>query len=176
MNKRLLKRIFPVIAILLLTPWPVAYAYDADGAGALQEIVKIQAAQATDAPSMAVFGKAISGVKPGDLFYIDSADHTSDIKVTLYLTNTHELRRNYRYVILKVGVYVKDNAGSWVKASLNNGNPVPDTFITLHNGQASFNLYGYESYKLTLDSGSLNCVTTRTEGGNLTPKFYLEVA
>ena len=175
MNKKLLRRLFPLIAILFLAPWPIAYAHDASGAGAEQETVQIQAAEASAAPSVAVFGKAISGVKAGDLFYINTANQTSDMKVTLSITNTQELIHNYRYVMLKVGVYVKDNSGGWAKASLNDGKPVPDTYITLQNGQVSFNLAGGASYKLTIDSGSLNCMTTKAEGGSVSPQFYLEV-
>ncbi len=175
MNKKLVKRLFPLIAVLLLAPWPIAYGHSVSVAAAGQETVQVTAAEASAAPSCNVFGKAISGVEPGDLFYINTANQTSDIKATLYITNAQELIHNYRYLILKVGVYVKDNSGGWVKASLNDGNPIPDTFITLQNGHVSFNLAGCASYKLTIDSGSINCLTTNAEGGSLSPQFYLEV-
>ncbi len=41
--------------------------------------------------------------------------------------------------------------------------------------EISFNLAGYASYKLTIDSGSLNCITTKADGGSLSPQFCLEV-
>ena len=177
MNKKFLKRIFPFIAILLLAPWPIAYGYAASGAATGQETPQITVAESSAAPSVSVFGKAISGVKAGDLFYINTANQTSDIKFTLYITNTPELIHNYRYLILKVGVYVKDNSGGWIKALLNDGNPIPDTFITLQNGHVSFDLAANVSYKLTIDSGSVNCncITTNAEGGSFSPQFYLEV-
>ncbi len=175
MNKKLLKRLFPLIAVLLLAPWPIAYGHSVSGAAIGQETVQITVAESSVAPTMTVFGKAISGVKSGDLFYINTANQTSDIKVTLYITNTQELIHNYRYLILKVGVYVKDNSGGWIKASLNDGKPLPDTFITLQNGQVSFTLPGYANYKLTIDSGSINCLTANAEKGSLSPQFYLEV-
>ncbi len=175
MNKKLLRRLFPLIAVLLLAPWPIAYGYSVSGAAAGQETVQVTVAEASAAPSCNVFGKAINGVKPGDLFYINTANQSSDIKVTLYITNTQELIHNYRYLILKVGVYVKDNSGGWIKAPLNDGNPIPDTFITLQNGHVSFDLAGNVSYKLTIDSGSINCITTNAEGGSLSPQFYMEV-
>jgi hypothetical protein len=175
MNKKLLKRIFPLIAVLLLAPWPIAYGYEASGAAAEQDTAQITIAEASAAPSVAVFGKAISGVESGDLFYIDATNNTADIQVTLYITNTEELIHNYRYIILKVGVYAQGDDGEWKNPSGNNGEPVPDTFITMNNGQVSFTLPGYAKYKLTIDSGSINCITANGEKGSLSPQFYLEV-
>jgi hypothetical protein len=173
MNKKLLKGLFPIIAILLLTPWPIAYAYDSGTSG--QETILIQAAESSAAPSMVVFGKAISGIESGDLFYIDTTNNAADIQVTLYITNTEELINNYRYIILKIGVYAQGDDGDWEKASGNNGEPIPDTFITMLNGQVSFTLAGYSNYKLTIDSGSVNCITANTEEGSISPQFFLEV-
>lgn len=172
-SKKLLKRIFPLIALLLLAPWPVAYAYDSGTAG--QETVQVTAAEASAAPSAAVFGKAIGSVTPGDLFYINATESVADIDATLYLTNAGELVRNYRYLILKVGVYVQGDDGEWQKISGNNGETIPDTLITMRNGQVSFTLAGYAKYKLTIDGGSFYAFTGNAEGGSLSPQFYLEV-
>ena len=90
-------------------------------------------------------------------------------------TNTSELIYNYRYLTLKVGVYVENNSGEWEKAAQWNGEPVPDTFITLRNGQGSFALSGYANYKVTIDSGSFNCITANADGGSVSPQFFLEV-
>lgn len=171
------KKIFPLLAMLLLAPWPVAYAhtYASDTVG--QEPVRIEVAESSVAPSMSVFGKAIGGITtPGDLFYIDATENAVDITVTLYLTNTQELVHCYSYLILKVGTYVESNAGEWEKASKGNGEPTPDTFITLRNGQVSFTLPGYAKYKVTIDSGSFYCTNTNVDGGSLSPQFYLEVS
>ena len=175
MNKKLLKRLFPIIAVLLLTPWPVAYGFENANAG--QETTQITVAEASAKPSMTVFGQAIGGVTPGDLFYINTANQTADMKATLYITNAEELVHNYRYLILKVGVYVKGNDGEWEKASGNNGEPIPETFITMHNGQVSFTLAGYANYKLTIDGGSYHShsFTGSDEEGSFSPQFYLEV-
>ena len=177
MNKKLLKRIFPLIAVLLLAPWPIAYGHEVSGAEAGQETVQITVAEASAAPSATVFGKAIGGVTPGDLFYVDTANHTADVNVTLYLTNAEELVYNYRYLILKVGVYVETGEGEWEKSSGNNGEPIPETFITMRNGQVSFTLAGYANYKLTIDGGSYHShsFTGSAEEGSLSPQFYLEV-
>ena len=142
---------------------------------AFPKTVQVQAAEASAAPTMTVFGKAISGVESGDLFYIDATNNAADIQATLYITNTEELIHNYRYIILKVGAYARGDDGEWKNPSGNNGEPAPDTFITMRNGQASFTLSGYANYKLTIDSGSINCITTNAEGGSLSPQFYLEV-
>ena len=173
MNKNLLKRIFPLIAVLLLAPWPVAYGFENAEAG--QETIQVTVAEASAKPTMAVFGKAIGGVEAGELFYIDATDNPTDIQVTLHITNTKELSHNYRYMTLKVEVYVENNSGEWEKPTAGNGEPTPDTFITMRNGQVNYTLSGHANYKVTIDSGSFNCITTNADGGSVSPQFYLEV-
>ncbi|MFC1949469.1 hypothetical protein ACFLW0_04795 [Chloroflexota bacterium] len=175
MRNKWIKRLFPLIALLLLAPWPVAYAYTFDGGTTGQDGVQIKAAEASAAPSMTVFGKAISGVTPGDLFYIDATDNPADVVATLYLTNAQELIGCYRNLILKVGIYTASAGGEWEKASTGNGEPIPDTFIMMRNGQVSFTLAGLAKYKITIDSGSFYCTTANTDKGSLSPQFYLEV-
>jgi len=177
MNKKLLKRIFPLIAILLLAPWPIAFGHEVSGAAAGQETIQIEVAEASAKPSMTVFGKAISGVESGDLFNIDATDNPTDIDVTLHITNTEDLIHNYRYLILEVGVYVQGNDGEWEKASGHDGEPIQDTFITMRNGRVSFTLAGYSNYKLTIDGGSYNShsFTGSADEGSFSPQFYLEV-
>jgi len=55
MNKKLLKRIFPLIAVLLLAPWPIAYGHDVSGAG--QETVQIEVAEDVSSTSHAIILK-----------------------------------------------------------------------------------------------------------------------
>lgn len=164
-----------LLALLLLAPWPVAYAHTFDNAMAGQDGVRIEVAEASASPTWTAFGKAIGGVTPGDLFYIDVTDNPADVVATLYLTNAQELIGCYRYLILRVGIYVEDHAGEWEKVFLGNGEPVPDTFITMRNGQVSFTLFGLAKYKITIDGGSFYCTTTNTDKGGLSPQFYLEV-
>ena len=174
---KFIKRIFPILALLLLAPWPVAYAHTYTGDMTGQNAVRIEIAEPSEAPSWSAFGKAIGGVTtPGDLFCIDATESAADITVTLYLTNTQELSHCYRYLVLKVGVYAESNAGEWEKASKGNGEPIPDTFITLRDAQASFTLPGYAKHKITIDSGSFYCITANTDTGSLSPQFYLEVS
>ena len=165
--------IFILLTALLLIPWPVAYAYGNDMAGL--EAVQIEVAEASARPSWNVFGRAIGGVKPGDLFYIGATEEAADITVNLYLTNTPELSHYYRYLILKVGIYAETNAGEWEKASKGNGELIPDTFITLRDAQVGFTLPGYTKHKITIDSGSFYCTTISTDSGSLSPQFYLTV-
>ena len=175
MRNKWIKRFFPLIVLLLLAPWPVAYAhtYDDDMAG--QSSVRIEVAEASAAPSWTAFGKAIGGVTPGDLFYIDATDNPADVTVTLYITNAQELIHNYRYLILEVDIYAESDTGEWGKASMGNGEPVPETLITMRNGHADFTLPGLAEYKVAIDSGSFYCTTTNTDSGSPSPQFYLEV-
>lgn len=162
-------------AVLLITPWLTSYAYGSGNGSSGHGTVHIGAAEPSRAPGMTLFGRAIGGVTPGDLFYIDATDNPHDITVSLYLTNAHELTPYLRYLILEVGIYFKDSDGQWRQASLRNGNPVPDTFITLRNSPVSLILAGYTRYKVTIDSGSFYCLNANTNGGNLSPNFYLTV-
>jgi hypothetical protein len=162
-------------AIFLITPWLASYAYGTGNGVSGHETVHIEAAEHSKAPRATLFGKAIGGVTPGDLFYIDATDNSYDVTVSLYLTNAHELTPYLRYLILEVGIYCEDSDGQWRQASLPNGKPVPDTFITLRNSPVSFTLAGYTKYKVTVDSGSFYCLSADTNGGTLSPQFYLTV-
>jgi len=165
--KKTAKWLFPLLAVLLLVPWPIAYAhnYDATATGR-QDALRIEVAETSAQPTWTVFGKAIGGVEAGDLFYIDATDNPADIQVTLYLTNAQ---------ILKVGVYVQSDSGEWEKASGYDGELIPEIFITMRNGHVSFTLAGYANYKVTIDGGSFYSFTANAEGDSLSPRFYLEV-
>jgi len=169
-----LSKLFPLLAVLLLSPWPIAYAYDYANASPQDGAIQIETAEPSTAPEWQAFGKTIGGVNnPGDLFYIDADEYPADIMVTLYITNTNELSRCYKYLILKVGVYVEGNTDEWAVASSYDGQPISDTFITLRNSQVSFTLPGDAKYRISIDSGSFNCITANTNGGSVSPQFYL---
>ena len=166
--------IFISLAILLLTPWPVVYAHENTLSGEMMQ-VEVTAAETSASPSCNVFGGAIGGITPGDLFYLDSKG-SMDTLVTLHLTNADELIHSYRYMILRVGVYVQVGENQWGWATLSNGDPVPDTCLTMRNGRVSFRLPGYDSYKITLDGGSFYSFSTVADGGGAaSPNFYLTV-
>ena len=169
-TKRLVKRLFPLFATLLLAPWPVAYAYDIDVVE--QEPVMVRAAEPAEMPHWPVFSGALGSVGTGTLFYIDAAGRPADIEATLHLTNAGELIGSYRYLFLEVGVYVQTAAGGWEKADQRGGTPLAETWLTLRNGQVSFTLAGYSSYKITIDGGSY--CSTRADG-DISPRFYLAV-
>ena len=176
MTRRFIKKIFPLLAVSLLVPWPIAYAQSYNGDTAGQDAVQIEVAEDSEKPSWSAFGRAIGGVTtPGDLFYIDAGGSPADIVVTLYIVNTQELIHCYKYLNLKVGVYVWSSTAQWQRASGANGGPVSDTYITLSNGQVSFTLPGYTKYKVAIDSGCFYCITANTDGGSLSPQFYLTV-
>ena len=176
MTKRIIKRLFPLLAVALLLPWPVAYAYNYDAGAAGQGAVQIEAAGDSEKPSWTAFGGAIGGVTtPGDLFYIDAGGYPGDIVINLHIANANELIHHYRYLILRVGVYAQTGVDQWQEASGADGELVPDTYITLRSGQASVNLPGYMKYKVAIDSGSFYCFTVNADGGSLSPRFYLTV-
>ena len=175
MRNKWFKRIFPLLAFMLLAPWPVAYAHDVSGTSAGHEPVQVTAAATTGQPKWTAFGKAIGSVKPGELFDIDTSDNPTDITVSLHITNADELIHSYRYLILKVGVYVESGTGTWEKVSGANGEALPETFITMQNAQASFTLPGLARYKVTIDGGNFYCVNANSPEGSISPQFYLVV-
>jgi len=173
-NNKMLKRIFPFIALLLLLPWPVAYAYDVVNDTADQDTIRIEIAEDSVKPSFTAFGKAIGGVPPGDLFYIDATNNTADIMTTIYLNNAQDLIGHYTFLILKVGVYV-ENDGNWEKASNSSGELISEIVLSMRNGQVSFFLPGYANYKVTIDGGSFYCHNSSGDDSTLSPQLYLEV-
>lgn len=163
-----------IVGVVLLTLMPVSYAYSYSSDVATREIVQVEVAEPSVAPSWIPFGGAIGGVtNPGDLFYIDATDNPAELQVTLYLTNTQQLIRGYRYLTLKVGVYVEGETNQWQKASRWDGELIPDTYITLLNSQVRFTLLGNAKYKVTIDDGCFYCVRTDADGGSVSPQFYL---
>jgi len=176
MTKKLFRRIFPLIAFLFLAPWPIAYtASYADGMTG-QDAIQVTAAEASSVPSWTAVEKAIGGVStPSDLFYIDATDSGADIQATLHITNASELVNSYRFLILKVGLYVDNGNGEWEPAYGVDGELFSDTFITLTDGYTGFTLPGYAKYKVTIDSGSFYCTNADIDGGSTSPTFYLAV-
>jgi len=168
------KLIFPLIAALLLTPWPVVYAYDE--AMAINAPMTVEAAEPATAPKLNAFGNAIGGVTPGDLFHIDSANSTADTLFTLYITNTDELVHCYRYMALNVGVYVQTDTDQWEKVTWGEGETSRETYITMQSGMVSLVLPGYAKYKITIDKGCFYCYGIGGDNNAVSPKFYLTVS
>ncbi len=167
MKKRL---IFVLAATLLLMPWPVAYAYDAEMGNSGP--VNIEPADPAAAPKLDVFGNAIGSVAPGDLFLIDSSTSAADTVFTLYLTNTDELVHQYRYLTLNISTYVQTAGDDWEKVRAADSDNPPEYYLTLQNGMVSFTLPGYGRYKIAIDKGSFYAYGTGSQQA-VSPKFYL---
>lgn len=165
------KLLFPLIAALLLAPWPVAYAYDE--ALAINTPVNIEPAEEAAAPKINAFNYTIGGVTPGDLFYIDSSSTTTDMHLTLYITNTNELVYQYRYMNLKIGIYVQTDIDQWEEVTWGEEEASQDIYITMQSGVAEFTLPGYASYKVTIDNGCFYCYGVGTNESAARPQFYL---
>ena len=160
------KLIFSLLAVFLLSPWPVVYAYDE--ALASNTPLSIEAVAPGATPVINAYGKAIGGGTPGDLFYVDASGSGEDMPFTLYITNADELVRQYRYLNLDVGIYVYTFDAGWERAGTGDG----DIYITMHNAVTSFILPGFARYKITIDGG---CFYSYGAGGGdaAAPRFYL---
>lgn len=130
-------------------------------------------AEPSERPKATVFGQFIGSVVPGNLFYIDATSRSREMTTTLLLTNSSDLVLYYGYWILNVGIYVKTANNQWETATLVNGDPIPDTYLTLRNTQFTLNLSGGAEYKVSISGGNFYC-TKHTQSG-LAPKFYLAV-
>ncbi len=173
MRNKWFKRIFPLFALAVLAPWPVAYAHDVNGASAGYEPIQITTAEMDAQPSWTAYGKAIGSVSPGEIFHIDATDNPADVTLTLHITNADELIHSYRYLILNVGIYVETETGEWEEVMEANGEPLSETYVTLQNAQVSFTLPGLARYKVPIDGGSFYCITGNPAQGSVSPRFYL---
>lgn len=167
------KLVFPLIAAILLTPWPVAYAYEDAAAG--NTPTSIEAARPAATPQINALGNAIGGVTPGDLFYIDTFDRTADTLYILYLTNADELVHSFRYLTLNIGIYIQADADRWEKVNLSEGETPRELYLTMQGGMVSFTLPGDARYKITIDKGCFYCYKTSAEKSAALPEFYLTV-
>jgi hypothetical protein len=165
------KLLFPLIAALLLAPWPVAYAYDE--VLAVNSPGNIEPAEEAAAPRINAYGHSIGGVTPGDLFYVESADTTNDMHLTLYITNADELFQQYRYMNLKIGIYMQTDSDQWEEVTWGEEEAPRDIYITMHSGMTEFTLRGYANYKITVDKGCFYCYGAGANGNAAFPQFYL---
>jgi hypothetical protein len=164
-----------IAVVLLLVPWLTSLAYGNVDSDSGQAGVRVEAAEPPAAPTATIFGHAIGGVTPGDLFYIDAIDSPHDILASLYITNPHELTPYLRYLILKVAVYYEAENGQWLKMPLPKDDPSADTYITLRNSPVNFALPGLTRYKITIESGSYYCIQANKSGEDVSPQFYLTI-
>ncbi len=173
--------IFSLIAIIILTvgSWvtSTAYGHTNDNTGLNTAVsdgdIYVTPASPEDTPKIDIFGNYIGTVTGGDLFYVSANESQPDIAINLYITNTDELVKSFKYLMLKVAVYVKDANGQWQQITEQNGVTLPDTYITLQNGTANFILSGLANYKVTIETGSYKSYPSTNDGFAI-PQFYLE--
>jgi hypothetical protein len=161
---------FILIAALLLAPWPIVYAYD----GVYADSVSIiQPAEAGAAPQLQGFGNAVGSVTPGDLFTVDMTNVNGDTNYELIISNANELTPNYRFMNLKIGIYVQGiDEQHWNRLTASNGDTLPDIYITMFTGRVDFTLPGGSKYKIVIDTGCYYSYARR--GGDIAaPTFYL---
>jgi hypothetical protein len=166
--------LFILIAALLLAPWPVVYAYE--GVSADTEASFIQPAEQASAPQIQAYGSAIGHVSGGDLFYVDMTGTQGDASCQLIIANADELVRDYRFMNMKVGIFVQgEDENHWSRLTASNGDTLPDIYITMHSGMADFMLPGGARYKITIDTGCYYCYG-RTDGNKAkVPLFNLSM-
>ncbi|MCJ7604747.1 MAG: hypothetical protein MUO19_01775 [Dehalococcoidales bacterium] len=164
------KLLFGFILAMLLTPWPVAYAYD-DGLDGNYPLT-VQECEAAHAPHLEVFGNAIGSVTPGDLFLIDSSNITMDTSFILFFTNVDEMVRSFRYMNLAIGIYADTGDGNWEQVAPY-GEGTNELYLTMRTGSTEFILTGYSRYKITIDRGCFYSYPMRADIPVAIPEFYL---
>lgn len=161
-----------MMAVMFLAPWPVAYAYDSAGGNNMP--LDIQPAELSAVPEINAYGNAIGHVKPGDLFTVDMTGSPADVSFSLMITNADELAPDFRFMNMKVGIYVQADGGEgWELLKASDGTELPGIYITMHTGIADFTLPGGARYRITIETGCFYCYGVRDGDGIATPKFYL---
>ena len=163
--------VFLLVALLLITPWPVAYAYG-DGVKG-NTMAEVTVAEPAMMPKWNAYGNAIGSVIPGDLFYVSTSNTTADASFILFIANTDELVQSYRYIMLNIGIYMQMDADIWEKVTPTEYDGSTDTYLTMSNGNVCFTLPGYGSYKITIDRGCFYCYGVANGRSIAVPEFYL---
>ncbi len=161
---------FAIIAALLLVPWGVASAYGR--ANAAEASSSIEPANQALVPSMHIFGNARGTISAGELFNIDNSGAVNDATFTLILTNLDELAKSYRYLSLKIELYVQTDNVTWNKLSDLNGETA-QLYITMQTGELTFTLPGNAKYKVTVASGSYHSFSIAPGQKAAIPQFSL---
>ena len=89
---------------------------------------------------------------------------------TVYITNADNLAQYLRYLILQIGVYVKNADGGWDKCPQENG-----AYLTLQNGAVDITLPQPGYYKVTVDSGNYFSFPNDNVHDKQIPQFYMAV-
>jgi len=113
-----------------------------------------------------------SEVPAGDLYNITPhPDYTGDLLVNIYLTNTAELLKAYKYLNMEL----------YVRYSLEAAQNPRYQILSIENGVATFNIEGNsaESYTVEVWGGSYRLLSDDpsewAEGWNIVPELYCEV-
>ena len=159
--------VWTLVATAILATWPVAHTYASTPAP--PDRVQVLAAEGAAAPSVSLFGGAISRVHAGDLFIVDATGTGDETKVRLLLVNPHQLARAYRYMVLHIAVYARTPDGGWEKVTGQEG------YITLRSIEATFELAGGATYKIAVEGGNISTFSGISTAGELSPRFYLEI-
>jgi hypothetical protein len=168
------KLIFALVVAVFLMPWTTVYAHNRASADTMP--IAIQPAPTASQPSLNVYGNAIGSVIPGDLFTIDCSGNQVDTEFNLYITNTDELIKNYRYVNLQIGIYTDSGNGAWQKVTSPFGENVSDIYITMQNSRVNFSLPGNAKYKIMVNKGCFNRYPVIKGQTTSLPEFYLTTA
>ncbi|MDC3414895.1 hypothetical protein NC797_16535 [Aquibacillus sp. 3ASR75-11] len=174
------KKVFLMLGVLLaLAVTSVSYAATNAAKSVTVnsgQFATVTAASGTDGPTGIVDfpnwkpAKGVSGTTgKSDLYIIDPNSYTGDVYGTLYLGNAGDLAKNYSFLNLNVKIYGKsDSATSWTE--------VETTVLSLANGFITFTLSGgFDSYAVSISSGSYYAISTDATDGSLSPDFYVEI-
>ena len=164
-----------LVAALLLAPWPIVYAWQGVNADTAGNAASITPADPSNAPQLKAYGNAVGSVTPGDLFQIDTTATHVDTSYSLTITNINDLVSSYRFMNLKIGVFVEsDNVtGKWQKLDEIDGQQFHDIYITMFGDKLDFTLPGGAMYKVTIDTGCFYCYPVKPGKTIAVPAFYL---
>ena len=166
--------IITLAVALLLAPWPIAYAWEGVNADTT-DAASIMPADPAYAPQIKAYGNAVGSITPGELFQVDTTGTQADTTYELTITNINELVSSYRFMNMKIGIFVQsgNETGNWQKLDELNGEQLHDIYITMFGDKVGFTLPGGARYKVTIDTGCFYCYPVKPGTAIPIPSFYL---
>jgi hypothetical protein len=159
----------------------VAQSVGGAGGDGVANTIKLQYSTGATAPFAHVSPtwspskKKAGTITAGDVYYVDCTGNASDVRLTIYLTNSGKLAKDYTYLNMQVNVRGGESE-DWTQAVTVDDSINATDYMTFDKGVISFILEGSTFYCISIDGGDFYCANTLVDATHdLSPKFYINV-
>jgi hypothetical protein len=126
-------------------------------------------------PTWSPSKKKAGTISAGDVYYVDCTGNAADVRVTIYLTNSGKLAKDYTYLNMKINVRGGESE-DWTQATTVDDSIDATDYLTFDRGEISFILAGSTYYDIMIDSGDFFCANTLVDATHdLSPEFYINI-